>query len=704
MAEIVYTNSGAIRNKKLIPLLERRLQEAVSSVYGEGYTAQVYSGGQPARGEKGRRTGSVRHNHGRAADVYIVAPDGKRVTGDGLAPLGQYWAAKKYGGVGLEMHGGGIHLDAWSKPPPGGGMSWNYARKGGRFTKGQRQAVSAGLSGELPEMAFAPEAKSKGLGMMALVDRGDDAVLRTPLKPVRKRVTDPALLGQLNGTAPAKARKKVTDPELLKQLNGEGPAAERFAPGMEPTDTTLADLKQDNRGVFTRIDDVVRGVADMATFGTSDEIAASLNSGSLFGANEGLWGDYDKELAAERERDSSGGWERFGGQMVGALAMPAMGARSLGGAALQGAGTGAAYGFGSGEGNALNRGENAVVGGLVGGALGAGVRAGANALGNRAARNSIPSTDDLRSLKDAAYKQSEAAGDIVPADRISELRKRVIEDLTDHGFDPANEPGAMAIVRRLDDMMEKPATLKGLDTLRKVANNGYIPGNKSNNAVLRQVINRIDEFTDDLTGTEALKAGRDYARRVNRVEDVERAVSKAELRAASTGTGGNADNAIRQNVRRLVENPRGMTQTEKKAAERVVRGGGVGQKTMRLAGKLAPTGVVSGVLSGGAGYGLAGPVGLALPLVGAGAKAVADRMTTKNVERLTEIIRSGGRTAKDLAKLARQEKIPLAAVKEIERAERIYQNRLAKVGAMLATDRQRGQPLEITVTKPNNVQ
>jgi hypothetical protein len=141
-------NQGAIRNRPITPFLHQNIAEAVNTVYGPGYRAEVFSGGQ----EGPRRTGSVRHNNGRAADIYVYGPDGKRLSGDALAPLGQYWAAKKTGGVGMEMHGGGIHLDEWAKPPPGGGMFWNYAKKGGNYTPAMAKALDAGSRGELPPL------------------------------------------------------------------------------------------------------------------------------------------------------------------------------------------------------------------------------------------------------------------------------------------------------------------------------------------------------------------------------------------------------------------------------------------------------------------------------------------------------------------------------------------------------------------------
>lgn len=170
-ARVVLANEGAKRSLPVDPVLETRLSDAVTAIYGPGYEARVYSGGQKSKAElrqegaaqgltgaeldqyvADHNTGSVRHDDGRAADVRIYAPDGTQLTGDDLAPLAQFWAASRYGGVGMEMRGGGIHLDVWENPPPGGGMAWNYADQGGQYTPAQRAAIEAGLRGEMPEM------------------------------------------------------------------------------------------------------------------------------------------------------------------------------------------------------------------------------------------------------------------------------------------------------------------------------------------------------------------------------------------------------------------------------------------------------------------------------------------------------------------------------------------------------------------------
>jgi len=129
-ADVVYKNQHATRNRPCTAYLEVTLAMAVFDVYGSGYQAQIYSGGQPRRGTPGKRVGSIRHDDygegGRALDAWIVNKSGKRLSGVELAKLGQYWLAMKYGGCGLEMAVGGIHLDEWKKPPSGGGMLWTY--------------------------------------------------------------------------------------------------------------------------------------------------------------------------------------------------------------------------------------------------------------------------------------------------------------------------------------------------------------------------------------------------------------------------------------------------------------------------------------------------------------------------------------------------------------------------------------------------
>lgn len=460
----------------------------------------------------------------------------------------------------------------------------------------------------------------------------------------------------------------------------------------EPASAPAAEPSHgDGRGVLRRVDDMVRGIADTATFGFADEIAAGLGAVTGMGS---AGGNYDANLEAERERDSEGGLERLGGQVAGVFTSPLATAKTVLGAAGQGAVAGGVYGFGSGDGDVTERSKSAVAGGLVGGAAGGAVKKVANAIGNRLAAKAIPSNAQLRKQAERAYNLAENAGVIFKPEGVRALASNIVSDLADFGFDPALQPGVAAVIRRFQGLDGQNVTLKGLDVLRRVAGNAAsVKDNPSQATIARKIIDRIDDFTTNASeadvlmgnakqGAAALKEARDLWGRLRRSEMVDTAAAKADLRASSTGSGGNADNAVRQNVRRLVENPRGMSSAERAAAERVVRGTKP-QNALRLAGKLAPTGVVSGVLSGGAGYGLAGPAGLALPLVGAGAKALADRMTVKNVEKLSQIIRSGGKTAQDMGNLARGGQLDLPAIERVEVAAKSLGISVSELAAVL---------------------
>jgi len=62
-----YANQGATRNRSLDP----RLVKAMSFLPELGVSMEVFSGGQPSAAEGGARTGSTRHDHGGAADVFF---------------------------------------------------------------------------------------------------------------------------------------------------------------------------------------------------------------------------------------------------------------------------------------------------------------------------------------------------------------------------------------------------------------------------------------------------------------------------------------------------------------------------------------------------------------------------------------------------------------------------------------------------------
>lgn len=439
---------------------------------------------------------------------------------------------------------------------------------------------------------------------------------------------------------------------------------------------TEADLAERITGSGAFADMTGSGIARAVPFG--DEIASGLNA-PLRAAREWWQGDgfdvgraYDRNMQVEaelqRRRDERSPIASTVGSIaggIGAAAPLAAGGASfltgakptLGSMVGRGAAEGAAYGaaYGAGEGRGLaDRGYNALqgagMGAAIGGATGAIGRIGAGGSGQAA----IPSVDDLRAAGQAAYQQADQAGVIFSPKAVERLKMDIGRKLVDMGYDPALQPGAAAVVRRIDDLAGRNVTLSGLDSLRKVASNGYVPGNKSNNKAISDIVNAIDELVTNpsaaevLTGNAqaaagALKSAREMWSRVSKAERVADAISRAELRASSTGSGGNVDNAIRQNLRRILEKPRGFTQAEQEALRKVVEGS-PGQNALRLAGKLSPSG--NGLMAAlGIGGTMVNPLVGAASLGGMAAKTVADGMTHQNARALDALIRGGGQVA-----------------------------------------------------------
>lgn len=400
-------------------------------------------------------------------------------------------------------------------------------------------------------------------------------------------------------------------------------------------------------------DDIVRLGANAATFGLADRLAGYM----------GGTGKEAERLKTQESRDragSAGMAAEIGGTLlpagilakgVGAVA-PTLGiAGRTASNIAQGAALGAADAAGNDRDIATGAAFGAAaggVGGLAGEAISAGVGKVAGAF-NRAPK--VAALPELEAAKNAAYKRVEDAGVVYSPAAVDRLRQKVAQAFTERAFLPANEPGAAAVLGELDKLAGQNVTLQGLDAIRQMAGNAYIAGNKSNNALTSAIVRNIDEVMQNPAngeilmgnpaGATALKEAQELASRVFKTRDLELAVARGELRAASSGSGGNADNAVRQNVRRLLEKSRGLKPDERAAMEQVVRGTRE-QNLARALGKLSPAGNGLALLLHGTGGVMSGGATIPLAVVGAGAKAVADRATPRNVEQLSRVLRAGG--------------------------------------------------------------
>lgn len=268
---------------------------------------------------------------------------------------------------------------------------------------------------------------------------------------------------------------------------------------------------------------------------------------------------------------------------------------------------------------------------------------------------------DLKAEGTKAFDAADAAGVVVNRNGMKSLASNVVKDLTEHGFDPANEPGAMGALKRIQAGAGGNVTLKGLHTIRKVASNGYIPGNGSNNKVISLIINRIDELIgskdpslmsglNTQAGVDAFQKALKTWHQARKLETVEKFATKGEA-IGNSQINQDVEGATRRQVRTLLTNEgkaRGFTPAEMDAAKRAASMT-TGMRTLRALSGMVPGGKLTGAVHGTMAMShlasgnlpalLAQGVGFG---VGAAAKAGESALSKRAFDKFAGVVANGG--------------------------------------------------------------
>lgn len=277
------------------------------------------------------------------------------------------------------------------------------------------------------------------------------------------------------------------------------------------------------------------------------------------------------------------------------------------------------------------------------------------------AEGSAPSNAKLRSMAQDSYKRADDAGIIIKPEAVQNTLAELRRELADFGYHDQLHPGGKVGLTELENAAKGGnITLKGVDLVRQVAKDAAAPMNWKDAKVTGKIVKRIDDMLAKLTpddvvmgdvqgGVKALKEARDYWSRLRKSEIVDEALDRAVRQTSRANSGGNIDNAIRQQFDRILNSAsrrRGFTADELDMIRTVVKGRGNLQEAMRWAGKLSPRsgGLMSLLTAGMGGSALAAPVTapmLAFPAAGMIARPIADAMTKGNVRMLSRAVRSG---------------------------------------------------------------
>lgn len=261
---------------------------------------------------------------------------------------------------------------------------------------------------------------------------------------------------------------------------------------------------------------------------------------------------------------------------------------------------------------------------------------------------------ELRTAKDAAYRAVDNEGVRYAGGGFKDLVAGITDELAD--LDPDVTPKAAAVLRNIQSRVGQEPTLSDLDKMRQYVRL-TIGGKSADDAERRyasKIINNIDEFIaarfprtvegSGDRGAAAIKQARDLNARLKKVEAVETAVQEAEIRASKSGTGGNFENALRQELDKVRKKQPGLKADEKAALEAIIKGTKT-QNMLRLAGRLSPTtGGLTAMLSTGA-AGATGGASVPVSMGGYAAKFLADLRTKQEVDQLIKLFATGGKKA-----------------------------------------------------------
>jgi hypothetical protein len=498
------------------------------------------------------------------------------------------------------------------------------------------------------------------------------------------KVTDPALLAKLNGgeASPVPAKKKVTDPALLQKLNTVDPAAikatedtvNRAKVGSIPILGPILGAGMDAYNDITKngkdsyvgnaMSGINEGLSNAAALpGAIAQTALSIGptvSNAVLGTNF-KQPDYVPDVgnAAKSAMEDTGmigapsadpgkQFVRRVGQSVGATLPFAAAAPA---AAITSAVTG---GIGAATAKQLfpNNPWAELAGEVIGGF-------GPTVVGGMVKRiatsNAAPTVEELNALKNDAYKAADSLGVKYTPKAYNGMVGKVEAAVKADNISVTRHPKAASFVEDMKSRGANGLTLTEMDQLRQEVRRDLLRSTDEAEQHFGKVIMRqIDDFIggagqgDLISGNAAdanlaIKSARELNTRFRKTELIDDALYAAKLRTASTGSGGNINNVIRQELKKILLNDKdraSFSAAEIKQMENVVKQG-KGEELLRLVGKLSPNG--NGLMMAlGLGGTIANPALATLPIAGALAKGIADAQTAGKVANLRANVARGG--------------------------------------------------------------
>jgi hypothetical protein len=265
-----------------------------------------------------------------------------------------------------------------------------------------------------------------------------------------------------------------------------------------------------------------------------------------------------------------------------------------------------------------------------------------------------PTVQELKGQAGQQYKFAEDVGAVFKKNSYNQFANKLESTLSKEGLDKTLQPRVYAALERIKDTKGGNVSLENMEILRRIGQAAGSSADASERRLASIMVDNLDDFVETAQpgqlakgsseAVSALTDARELWKRAKKTEILDDLVASAELRADANFSQSGMENALRRKLVTLADNPkklRAFTKEEQSAIKVAAKGGPI-QNALRLVGKLAPTGIVSGGGSVGLGYLAGGPIGaVGLPIVGGVARKGAEQLGLRNIEQLRNRLATG---------------------------------------------------------------
>lgn len=270
-----------------------------------------------------------------------------------------------------------------------------------------------------------------------------------------------------------------------------------------------------------------------------------------------------------------------------------------------------------------------------------------------------PSLEAIEAARGADYAAVNKLGVTVRPAALQRDTQNIASALEGQGLDATIAPRTHKILETLGSR-DTPATITQVDNARKVL--GQLSRGATSSSSLerieagaaRQAIEGIDDALPALQPGDLASGAQHHAQTIEHLTNargnaqaafklnaLDRAQYNAANNAAAANSGANGENALRQQLKSIINSPSRAAQfsaAERTKMQAIVRGEGA-RNAVRTAGNLlGGGGGLGAVIAGGAGHMALPGVGLAVPLVGRALKAAGNKVTQSRLGDLTNDI------------------------------------------------------------------